>query len=424
MLFGRKKGNTPKQDAGKLIADFLAYQAETENMKGAARAADRPVVLLHPQLPITAKCEAGWFGGQAALPEGMKWPERDGEKLLFLGQINLAALPSGLWSGVGPRSGWLGFFLPMKWPHKPTVLHFDGPLVDTKGPPPNSADWTRSHDFNSPKTFALPRWPVVIETMSGQDYLARCEQPSETRDAEGSLLDPAYHPFDGETVAVLLEALNTAITGATQAVIRFPHMKKIRAEDADWFARGREVMLDTFVRFLEIEGRMKAISRPDAKDIATMIDELARLATYDFRYMRNDGEGFCEFEFLEGKLLDPRPVFSNLRSWWYRHEAGLRNHALRAYTSGGEPLPRPLRERLEDEWRRETTIGLGAMGHAPSGHIYTPHGPDSPNEVLLELHTRRMAGWIWADCYSLVILINREALARGDFSEVMFDITN
>ena len=64
------------------------------------------------------------------------------------------------------------------------------------------------------------------------------------------------------------------------------------------------------------------------------------------------------------------------------------------------------------------------MGHAPVGHIYTPHGPDSPNEVLLEIHTSNITGLIWGDCYSLVLLIDRQALRRGDFSKVTFDITN
>ena len=64
------------------------------------------------------------------------------------------------------------------------------------------------------------------------------------------------------------------------------------------------------------------------------------------------------------------------------------------------------------------------MGHAPMGHIYTEHGPDSPNEVLLELPTSKLMGWIWGDCYSLVLLIDRERLRRGDFSAIQFDITN
>src|SRR5688572_2551377 len=100
-MFGRKKPSDGARAATELLRDFLSYQTQTEQMKEAARSSDHTAAILKPQIPIGQGPSAGWFGGNAQMPEGMAWPERNGQKLLFLGQINLAALPKDLWSGLG-----------------------------------------------------------------------------------------------------------------------------------------------------------------------------------------------------------------------------------------------------------------------------------------------------------------------------------
>lgn len=423
-MFGRRKNIQSKKDVSKFLTGFIDHHVETERMKASARASERPVAILKPQIPIGKGPSAGWFGGNAALPKDMPWPEQDGQKLLFVGQINLAALPRDLWSGLGPRSGWLGIFLPGQGQFKPTLLHFDDPLVEVTPPPPNSADWTRIHDFDEPKTFALPKWPIIVESRPGNELHGADARSSKNDQSTGDLSDPAYHPFDQKTVALLFACLDEAVTFMARQIIRFPAMKKLRPADAAWFERQKPIVFDTFVQFFEIEGRMRSTREFNEGVITRYIEELKNLDAYDFEYQRNDGEGYCELLLRETKLLDSQPVRSSLRRWWHRYEAGLTNHALKAYTSDPVSLPSVLSERLEAAWRRETSFGFGAMGHAPRGHIYTPHGPDSPNEVLLELHTSKLTGWIWGDCYSLVLLIDRAALHRGDFSSVTFDITN
>ena len=112
-------------------------------------------------------------------------------------------------------------------------------------------------------------------------------------------------------------------------------------------------------------------------------------------------------------------------SWWYHGYAGsLYGEALRAYTDNPAALHPELRARLETIWRFESLHECGAMGHVPTGHIYTPFGPGSPNEVLLELPTSTLAGWTWGDNYSIVFIIKRADLASGNFHNVVFDITN
>ena len=423
-MFGRRKKSEAKAFASEMLVNVVDTHVTSERMKASARASERPIVVLKPQIPLGAGQSAGWFGGNAALPKDMAWPERDGEKLHFVGQINLAALPKNLWSGLGPRSGWLGIFLPRQEVLQPTLLHFDGPLVDVKPPPPNSTDWTYRHDFKEPRTFALPKWPIIVESRPGNS-LHEVEAPSASENnTPRTLLDPAFQPFDRDSTSFMFACLDDFVTGLAKQIIRFPATKKLRPADAAWFEQQKPIVYDTFVRFFEIEGRMRAAKQFKDGDVAGCIEALKDLNVADFDYLRNDDDGYCELALREAKLFDEQPALSGIPQWWHRYNAGLTNHGLNAYTSDPALLPGPLRERLEAKWELQTRDGLGAMGHAPKGHTYTPHGPDSPNELLLELYSSDLAGWIWGDLNSLIIAIDREALSRGDFSNVMFDITN
>ena len=53
----------------------------------------------------------GWIGGYPYLPLSVKWPHKNGVPYEFLCQINLSALPKNVWGGIGPRKGWLSFFI-------------------------------------------------------------------------------------------------------------------------------------------------------------------------------------------------------------------------------------------------------------------------------------------------------------------------
>src|SRR6056297_3519456 len=50
------------------------------------------------------------------MPPSVDWPQTDGNAALFLVQIALSDLPDDIWRGLGPKSGWLLFFLaPRDW---------------------------------------------------------------------------------------------------------------------------------------------------------------------------------------------------------------------------------------------------------------------------------------------------------------------
>ena len=70
-------------------------------------------VILRRQVPIRFDEEArSWLGGRPRMPERMDWPrDAEGKPLHFFAQIACADLPSDLWNGLGPRSGWLLLFV-------------------------------------------------------------------------------------------------------------------------------------------------------------------------------------------------------------------------------------------------------------------------------------------------------------------------
>lgn len=59
---------------------------------------------------------SSWIGGLPEMPTDIDWPETDGKAALFLAQIAMSDLPENIWGGIGPKSGWLLFFLaPQDW---------------------------------------------------------------------------------------------------------------------------------------------------------------------------------------------------------------------------------------------------------------------------------------------------------------------
>jgi len=53
-----------------------------------------------------------WFGGMPEMPEDQPWPrDDDGTPFVFLAQIDCVELPKDLWGGIGPRNGWLTYWV-------------------------------------------------------------------------------------------------------------------------------------------------------------------------------------------------------------------------------------------------------------------------------------------------------------------------
>ncbi|WP_434054875.1 MAG: DUF1963 domain-containing protein [Roseibium sp.] len=115
----------PKGDADGSRLAFEADAARDASHPGTPPRAEREIletvsVVLRRQVPIRAdEKPKSWFGGLPMMPDNVPWPksislehpQRGEIPLHFLAQICCAELPEELWGGLGPRDGWLLFFI-------------------------------------------------------------------------------------------------------------------------------------------------------------------------------------------------------------------------------------------------------------------------------------------------------------------------
>lgn len=106
------------QELGEELSQILShYGAEGPQLARLIRPAIKATILLSPS-PETASI--GWLGGSPQMPKSMRWPEtRQGEKLLFVAQLDLKAIFAQAEEGMSamqpildglPRAGNLLFF--------------------------------------------------------------------------------------------------------------------------------------------------------------------------------------------------------------------------------------------------------------------------------------------------------------------------
>jgi Domain of unknown function (DUF1963) len=425
----RKEARAADKAAAELLLGMLENEAATSKMQADARASNEPYVLLTPTVPITGQTSSGWFGGAPHLPDDVPWPDIEGEPLRFVCQIDLSALPINIWSGLGPRKGWLAVFL-----HRermtPKVLHVDGILRKRKGPGQADAAWywPRLRDGEKPLRPHLPEWPFMMTGHVGElpppsgwrkGKAPNFPDPQETESRD--LSNAAFHPFNEATLVALIDSLAEYFESQARRIGNFLK-KKIRDDDRTEFVRFKELADRSLEQFSSIRNKVLPFTQSfDSAPVGELVSQLAALPTYELSYLKDDEDGYAVVSYSQLRLCD-KP--SDRVGWYPGYAYPLERHARYAYTRNPETVPAELRRRMETIWQFDALHERGAMGHAPLGHVYTPHGPATKNEVLLELPTSNMVGWIWGDTYSIVLFIDRKALARGDFSSVTFDITN
>ena len=108
-----------RPDAGKREAAHAFGDRVEKGPKGEPVSEPVTVVLRRQVPPRFNEPPRSWIGGLPMMPEDMPWPrsvsfedpDRGERPLHFLAQIACGDLPDDLWCGLGPRSGWLLFFL-------------------------------------------------------------------------------------------------------------------------------------------------------------------------------------------------------------------------------------------------------------------------------------------------------------------------
>jgi uncharacterized protein YwqG len=140
-------------------------------------------VVLRRQVPVSDLMPRSWLGGLPRMEASVEWPRAvspdrpdEGERPLhFAAQIACQDLPAELWGGLGPRNGWLLFFLnPLDEggddPRDVRVLHVAQPGPVRPPPddlPPVDEETRPGPDYRHCRTVSdIPRnwrrWPVDL----------------------------------------------------------------------------------------------------------------------------------------------------------------------------------------------------------------------------------------------------------------------
>ncbi|MEM9754553.1 MAG: DUF1963 domain-containing protein [Pseudomonadota bacterium] len=409
---------------------LAAVESEIDAMDSyhEARAATGPSVALLPLVPPQSGAAAGWLGGAPRLPKSMPWPEIDGKPALFLAQLDLSHLPKDVWSGVGPRSGQIAVFVHTHQ-KKAVVLHLSGELERREGPSPEGSNWLQHYHDSWPQATAWPEWPVEMVACEGPDHTPERNADRDAMADRGFIADdaldftnPAFWPFDAETLAQLIAGVRGVLEQREVAADN-TRDKKLSDDTRAAFEAQVIELKRARTNFDSLVERLAPHS--DSFDFDTVGAELHVLNDMvipNNSYLRNEPDGTAVIETRTAKLTDPAKVCGSY--WGVQYLAGSTRRARFPYLRDPSLLPEPVRRRCEGWWAQWATQQYGQMSHAPIGFVYTPHGPGTPNEVLLELPTDDLIGWIWGDCYSLLLSIPRDNLARGVFDDIMVDITN
>jgi hypothetical protein len=226
----------PASEADKAFArdmlEGMVSQIQHEQGMVAARGQEPLVVRLAPQIPIRADEPApSWLGGEPAMPPHVAWPEAGGRPAVFLAQICCADLPAGLWDGLGPREGWLAFFLHPE-DYRVHVLHLaelgpsrPGPALDDNcgfNPAGGLGGLALPHAAKR----AFPRWPVDIvavrpgepDPRAGGDAEVLHEQYRKGYD----LVSPERYPFDWASALAMLDIAEERVSKMLQSHATFP----------------------------------------------------------------------------------------------------------------------------------------------------------------------------------------------------------
>lgn len=415
--------------AQRVLMDALLHDLDEMGRHADMQRNTRPYVMLAPAVPLPSTQTDGWFGGSPRLPASAEWPVIDGEPARFVCQIDLSALPQNIWSGVGPREGHLSLFLHPR-ELKAAVLHVVGALGRHDGPGQKDAAWFRNPTpFTQAEREHSPEWPIRIEARIGPF-------PDHTRFRKGmapgkpdprasesfDLADPAFHPFDGDTLTDLLGAIRKQFRDVETAIERL-RTAQLKQEDRAALDRSAEFLVDTSGNFERIADALApSILDFEAATVARHVSDLANLRMPAVRHLATDDNGNTVIEVFDLPLCETgKPL---LVRWPTGYLRILYERAVNAYVRAPADLPSPQKKRFERLWSFEAEHETGAMGHASRGVTHHPYGPDTPNEMLLELPSSELVGWVWGDRYSVALLIDRQALAEGRFDNVMVSITN
>lgn len=358
----------------------------------------------------------GWIGGAPCLPQGAHWPQSDGAPATFLAQIDLSALPHGLWRGYGPRDGWLRLFL--RADGTPHLLRT--PLKGTPAPTEDTG----------------PAWPLALAPVPGRP------EPAPPFD----LTSPACQPVDLATARALLTAVDAELDRA-QA---FLDALSTEIHTAPQDRPGANGIWGRILRSRSSVAPQKpVIANPGllltgSRDIAAARAILSRLTEVLDRAREPlprgaiallcDTLGHVDLPLFQTEAAPDVPVATGeadpIRihqrnvpvtrsakapqgmpgsSWAERWQAQLTARALHLLARTPEAIPAPARAAWARTLTREAAGAACALGEVRET-------ADGPLAVLMRLPATPLFGWEWGS-EALEICLPLAALADGDLNQ-------
>jgi len=474
-MMGRQSAKEPpslsqsdKALLGKLVAGAVA-QVEHEARMAQGRRKEAVSVRLVPQVPIRNESVNGWLGGGARLPAGLRWPEIGGAPLQLLAQVNCAALPAGLWDGLGPRHGWLTIFIePVNCTVQ--VMHFAEVGQLTPGPalPPDSAIVgydMRARPGKAAMIQAIPQWPVdVVAVIDGKDDPRREGWHKSTDMRYGQRHDisaPALMPFDWPTARTMMEMMIAGVAHAIPTAAA-PHLEpealarletkiaeasasgatpdgildqRLHLDELRAMANVRDYALQKGPAILQalqaLKARVDSMAAEGAFSAAAIAPVLAEMHGMTWMHKSvppfyRDGRKLTSQErFDEGMKLLPLPLTTHdpvSTLWVHGIEAYRRDRAKHAYARDPESLPAEVRTDCEEIWKDMAAHEMGGMGHVPWN--YVDEFDERHDATLLELPSSSLMNWMFGDVNSMVITMTKADLAAGAFDRVKMQVSN
>lgn len=381
------------------------------------RKIDSPTVSLSLPVPPGVSQPSSWIGGRPRLPRNIEWPTHDGVPCMFLAQISCTELPSPLWGGAGPRTGWLAFFVGEKNANYIHVMH-----VAATGPeraPPKGTSlqtgWCNSRFGRAPVppdlvSFDAPRWPIRIDpitpkaiarsTPSPAQKYARDDNPRWTAELSASPSDHTYEPFDRPSARLYLRS---AQLWCKQALDRLPTGDGARQGTLDASVRYRRaiVEIDTLERALEGVAGTQSFSLAAWYPLFDRLCQMADPSVADTPEV--PAPGIVE-------------TSGGAQGWLVCYDRLRADHAKKIYATDPAALPDPVRAHYETLWSFDARHETARMGGLEQGDV------GMQSAVLLQLPTSELMGWSFGDLDSLKVTVPIAGLERLDFSGARMSI--
>ncbi len=419
-----------------------ALQDQTPEFEGAGSVdyhADQ--VKLVPLLPGQSGSGRSWIGGAPMLPSVMGWPQVNGSPSWFIAQIALEELPAGIWGGLGPREGWLAFFVPTEGgiDNNFQVFHFSGPVATRPWPEVDRTFYFGTTGDGARKVLTRaglsvaphpPRFSLEVQpndrTDESQNPSVPAERPRAAIYNDYDPRSPEFRPFNRSGARALVSALIAAqargIESQESTISNCERALKAPETSGALAAAPARMELAQKVK----DSRLAAIGllEPIAARLASEPNMIFGPAEVDDLLAELDNIRFQDSEFTgEGggqkKLGAPRPVFDD---YWFASEAMVAFEMMvkDAMFSDPDSVPEATRNLYEAVWRSDQTSEYLTMGGNLDGGFSSSNLTDPV--FLLEVPSSDLVGWMWGDVSSLGVFISPADLANGRWDKAWGDI--